>query len=532
MNYRPSDPPMWGHQQREFEESAHLAEYALWWEMRTGKSRVIVDTAAYQYEAGVINGVVIVAYPSAVHVNWAENEFPAYLPPRIPRKIVAWSSKRASTRAFRDDLDDLLVFPGLAVFTLNCEALTQARLLWPYLQKFCHKRKVLAVADEAQWLSTPSAKRTQRAEALARRAVSRRILTGTPVDESPFAAFAMCHFLHRGILGFTSAAAFRARYGQYEIETDDDGNPIIDDMTGLPKRAISYRFDPKTGTHREYVRQVGYQNLDELRDKLLRIGSRVLRSDCADLPEKLYRTVTFDLPPAHRHAYNKLRDRYRVELDRGEVNVLNPLVRLGRLAMLARGYWPDETIGAPCPVCEATGCEACHGTGIARVRAPREKLPGESPALATLVDEVLALDGASVAVWCRYRWDVSDCVAALTAAGRQVVRHDGSVNGEDRLIARQSFQEGTVDTFVATPATAGIGVRLDRAEALLYYSNGFSLIQRRQSEDRAEALDRRRGTLVIDLVARGTVDEHIVETLRNKRSIAEEVMGDPKIPWL
>jgi hypothetical protein len=253
MTYLPAShaPPMWDHQRRIFEQTAHLKYWALWCEQRTGKTRIILDTAAYQFEAGLIDALVVGAYPSNVHRNWVTEEIPAYLPERIPYKAIFWRSGRAGNKAWEQDLLELMHFRGLAILTFNCEALTRSHSLWPYLQKFCHKRKVMAVADESNWLASPNAARSKRAEALGRRAVTSRIASGTPVDESPFDVFAQCHFLHRGILGFNSALAFRNHYGEYELEVDKDtGEPVIDVDTGLPKRAQKYNHTTVTSTRR------------------------------------------------------------------------------------------------------------------------------------------------------------------------------------------------------------------------------------------------------------------------------------------
>ena len=538
MTYTPAlhAPPMWAHQQKEFENTAHLREWALWWEQRTGKSRVIVDTAAYQYEQGIINAVVVAAYPSAVHVNWATQEFPAYLPDRIKRHIVAWQSSKASSRSFQEDLQRLLTFPHLSILTFNCEALVTTKALWPFLQKLCHKRQVLFVADEANWGANPSSKRTIRAEALANRAVTRRILTGTPVEESPFDVFAMCNMLHRGCLGFTSITAFRAAYGEYESEVDENGKPILDEF-GLPRKVPHFRttYDPqsKRTKQTEYYVQTGYRNLSDLNERILRVGSRLLRSQCADLPEKIYKKSTFDLSPKQRKVYEELRVEYKLVLSSTHsIEAPNPLVRLGLLAMVARGYAPPRDELIPCPHCDAQGCDECYGTGLKRTATPRQLIdPENNPSLQALRDEVEALGKSPIIVWCRMLADVEDCVTTLTHLGRRVARFDGTVKTAGRIQAQQDFQNGQIDTLVATRAAAR-GIRLDRAEALIYYSNTYSLIDRAQSEDRAESLTNTKGTLVIDLIAKDTVDEHIVNALRNKKSIAQLVMGDPNLTWI
>jgi hypothetical protein len=528
VTYLPADhaPPMWNHQREEFEKSAHLKERALWWDRRTGKTRVIVDTAAYQYEAGAIDALVVSCFPSAVSRNWAENEVPTYLPVRIPRKVVFWRSGAAGTKWFTEELDDLLKFRGLAVLTFNCEALVRSGTLWKYLQRFCHKRRVMAVADESGgWLSSPDAAVTKRAEALARRAVSRRILDGTPAEEAAFDVFGQCNFLHRGILGYDSAAAFRARYGEYEIERDTDGSPVLDDY-GVPQRR---QVIGAGGGRRDIL--IGYRNLPELTSKLLEIGSRVLRSDISDAPPKTYRKARFDLTPAQRRAYDALRYEYRVELDGQEYTALHPLARVGRLAALARGWITSpEEAGEHTP-CEGRGCAGCSWLGFQISRAPRRYVDRErNPAIAALTEEFA--NPVPTLVFCRFRPDVDDALAAARAAGRRAVRYDGSVPMDERVANHRAFMLGEADVAVGTVRAAGYGLPWQKAELLIYYSNIYSGRGRQQSEDRAEQVNKSLATEVVDMIATDTVDEHLVDLLRAKRDVAAEVMGDPKVPWI
>ena len=59
------------HQREVYEQSKDRAYFALAWEMGTGKSKVVVDTAAYLYTEERIDAVLITA-PNDVHINWVE----------------------------------------------------------------------------------------------------------------------------------------------------------------------------------------------------------------------------------------------------------------------------------------------------------------------------------------------------------------------------------------------------------------------------------------------------------------------------
>tara|TARA_R110002051_G_scaffold233872_1_gene295374 strand:- start:137 stop:340 length:204 start_codon:yes stop_codon:yes gene_type:complete len=67
---------------------------------------------------------------------------------------------------------------------------------------------------------------------------------------------------------------------------------------------------------------------------------------------------------------------------------------------------------------------------------------------------------------------------------------------------------------------------------VIYYSNSYDLEKRIQSEDRAHRIGQKNAVLYIDLVAKGTVDEKIIQSLRNKVNIAKEISGEELSTWI
>ena len=67
---------------------------------------------------------------------------------------------------------------------------------------------------------------------------------------------------------------------------------------------------------------------------------------------------------------------------------------------------------------------------------------------------------------------------------------------------------------------------------MIYYSNGYDLEKRLQSEDRAHRIGQKKTVTYIDLIAEDTVDEKIVKALRDKINIASEVMGEELKEWI
>ena len=85
---------------------------------------------------------------------------------------------------------------------------------------------------------------------------------------------------------------------------------------------------------------------------------------------------------------------------------------------------------------------------------------------------------------------------------------------------------------IGNPAKGKEGHDLYAARTVIYYSNSFNLIDRLQSEDRAHRIGQEHPVNYIDLVANGTVDEHIIGALRDKFNIASQITGDKMREWL
>ena len=61
---------------------------------------------------------------------------------------------------------------------------------------------------------------------------------------------------------------------------------------------------------------------------------------------------------------------------------------------------------------------------------------------------------------------------------------------------------------------------------MIYYSNGYDLEKRQQSEARIDRIGQEKPMTYIDIMAEDTIDDKIVKSLRNKVNIATEIMGE------
>jgi len=93
---------------------------ALFADMGTGKSFMIINNISMLYDTGEINAALIVA-PKGVYRNWVDTEIPKHLPQHIEHRIASWSP--SPRKAEQEALDKLFeVSEDLKILVMNIEA--------------------------------------------------------------------------------------------------------------------------------------------------------------------------------------------------------------------------------------------------------------------------------------------------------------------------------------------------------------------------------------------------------------------------
>ena len=114
-----------------------------------------------------------------------------------------------------------------------------------------------------------------------------------------------------------------------------------------------------------------------------------------------------------------------------------------------------------------------------------------------------------------------------------VVDYYGLTPQEERQENIKRFQNGDDCRFiVGTTQTGGYGITLTAASTMIYYSNGYDLEKRQQSEARIDRIGQERPMTYIDIICEKTVDTRIVKALRKKVNIATQIMGEELKEWI
>ena len=483
------------HQQRLFEETRLMKTHAILWEQGTGKTKPTIDIFSSLFEEGEIDAVIVVA-PNGVHRNWITDELPAHFPDRLIPKMrtMHWRTNKSATKYHAKEFESLVVFRGLAIFCISYNGFMTKRgknAVW----KFLKRRKCFYILDESHNVKTPKAKRTRSIVASGRYADYKRILTGTPASK-PFELYSQLRFLDPGIwhqYQMGSFQAFKQHYGRWFTAKE------CIELNG---------YDPG------YDKLIEFKNLEELAGILASVSDRVLKSDVLDLPPKLYTKIYFDMTPRQQQMYDTLREELELELQSGLViNGNMAIVRLLRLQQITCGY------------------------AVADSEEPIELCDKINPRLDVTVDYFKELPHQSI-IWCRFRHDVDQLVDALGID--RVARYDGTISDDDCELAKQAFNAGDKQHFVANTAKGSEGLTLNGAKSVGFYSNSFKFMQRLQAEDRCHRIGqdgaihpgRGLGVLYADVCAPNTVDDKIINALRENYDIAAQLTGDKLKEWI
>ena len=477
MHYKFKTKP-YQHQLNALARSWDKEYFAYFMEMGTGKSKVLVDNIAMLYDKGKINGALIIA-PKGVVGTWYKDQLPTHMPDHVEHKAVLW---QANINAKQQKKLDVLFETGqdLHILVMNVEAFSTKKGI-EFAYKFLSCHNTMMAIDESTTIKNPDAKRTKNICTLGPHAKYRRILTGSPITKSPLDLYKQCEFLSTELLGHSSYYTFRTRYAI--MKTANFGGRSVQIV-------------------------VGYRNLSELTDMLKVFSYRVLKDECLDLPKKTFMRRVVKLTKEQEHAYKQMSMLALAQFKGKIMTTATVMTQLMRLHQITCGHFTAD-----------------DGT-IQDIKNNR------LDDLSDLLDEV----HGKVVIWAHYQYDVETIVERIKKeyGDNSVVTYYGLTPQDQRQGNIEKFQdkEGPVRFLVGTTATGGYGITLTAASTMIYYSNGYDLEKRQQSEARIDRIGQESPMTYIDLIAEDTIDDKIVVALRKKVNIASEIMGEELKDWI
>ena len=469
---------LYEHQKEALRRLEKADNFALLAEMGTGKSCMTILDWLRRDDMNLL-----VIAPKGVYLNW-RNEIEKFTTSEQRKNILIGHWVSGGNKEEKDQLRRILtVWPNMRrVFLVNVESLSTVAEAKKAVKTFLTSSSTMMVIDESTRIKNSNSKRTRTIVDLGEYASVKRILSGLPTPRSPMDLYSQFYFLDWRILGFRNFYSFRARHAI--LKRVVFGGRSVDTITG-------------------------FQNLEELQEKVQKASFRVLKEDCLDLPPKIYTERHVELSAEQSRLYNELKKKATAELENGKfVTATTAMSILQRLHQITYGHVRNDL--GELSLIDST---------------PREQA----------LMEVLEETNGKVIIWANFRETIKRLRSLIVSeyGEESLVEYWGATKVENREIAKKRFQEDpTCRFFLGNPSTGGIGITLTAANTMVYYANSFDLEHRLQSEDRAHRAGLEHSVTYVDLVVKGTIDEKILNALRNKIDLATTITGESAREWV
>jgi SNF2 family DNA or RNA helicase len=413
------------------------AAFAYFAEMGTGKSKMLIDTAAWLYDQDRIDSLIVIA-PKGVYRNWADSELPTHMPEHIRYRVGIWTAEGKKT-----DEEKLAALTrkdrnvDLHILLMNVEALGRDlanNRAFKFLTDFLLGHQAMLAVDESTTIKNPTATRTKALMKARLLAPYRRVMSGQPAVNGPLDLYSQCAFLDPDLLGYGSYFSYRAHFANL----------------------VTLRIGQGKGERKVQVlnKTTPYRNLDELNRTLGKFSFIVKKEDCLDLPAKVY------MPPRH------------VEMGKQQFQAY---IRMQKLAMveLEEIFRKKEQQEAE-PQREATWEEMQQGTlTVSEPPAPEQGVSSAglvitqmlrlqqilcgflvtdekqvvpfdepNPRMEALMEALDEAGGKSI-IWATYKFNVRQIAARIAEqfGADSVVTYFGETSVEDRRTAIKRFQD-------------------------------------------------------------------------------------------
>ena len=443
-----------------------MNECGILFEQGLGKTFTAINLSTAWRATDQIDSVVVIC-PSSVKLVW-EEELEKHCPMPIDTHVLRAGKYRKADEFIQNKTE----FQWLVV---SVESLSQGKAS-DFVERFMIGRKCGIIVDESSRIKTPNKIRTDKCINMAKKySYKRMILSGTSLTQGIEDWYTQFKFLNEDILGFDSFYTFRARFC------------VTTNIMVTETRSI--------------IKIVGYKNEDELIKLVAPYVLRVEKKDVLDLPSKEFSNRIVTMNPVQKKMYQEMKhEMYLSAKGEQDYEVTTVLEQMMRLQQITGGFYP-------------------HDDGDKIVPRP---IKGKNPKVEELIP---MLDGSSekVIIWCQFRPEIGLISERLTKKGIGFVEFHGGKNDDEKKFAVDQIRNNPdCKVFLATRAAA-YGLTMTEVTLGIYYSQGHSLDQYSQSQDRNHRMGQNEKCTYVHLVCENTVDLKIIKSLEAKQSLADMV---------
>ncbi len=504
-------------------------------DMGIGKSKIAIDIVSYRYQQGTIDNVLIIA-PNGVHDQWVTEQFEEHCPVEYLAHV-----KQSKTTVGYLRTVDMFMFQCKAdrrmrVLAVNIESLHTAKGM-EYMTRFIKtsSKGCAIIVDEASTIKNPDIKTTKNVKATRKLCPDalRITLTGTPAAKGPVNLWSIYDFLSPNYMG-CSYIAFRMTHtvvyttkrwvkGRLVTLKEDIKKDFFDKVKGVinnykatdsldeyavedikNKFGLSHQNFWHIHNSKYFMR---YKNLDRLHDKIAPVTFSRKKSDCLELPPKIYKVVKFGLNP-HQKELIKSLQKYAIAMYNDEELTLETQASLGlRVLQICGGFFAHHT-----------DIEGEYGVS---------PIKGKNAKLDYIKQDLMEVGEEQSIIWAVYTEELK----LLYNAPRidySVELLDGSVTGDDRAKIVKAFKAGEVQHLIAHPEVGGFGYNFQNASMQYWYTRNYRTEKRIQAEDRNYRIGTTKSPIYKDLLYNIPFEQIVYDVLKDEALINEQFISqDP-----
>lgn len=501
---------LYPHQEEGVRRALQEPFFALFMEQGTGKTAVAIRTLVKRFREQGLHRVAIFA-PNTLIYNWSiEIKEWADLPKsqvkilRLEGKKSDWVNQLDQFRKYDPELctkkelalrgrkADFLKNhkPPLMILLINYE---KARLIESQLRKL---RIQSLVADESQRLKSRNAQVSKAIYRVTRNCDTRMLLSGTPMSKG-----------------------YEDLFMQYKI--------MDPEIFGENYSDFESRYITKGGYMGKEV--VGYQNLDELRERVSQTSYRVEIDDCIDLPPMEFKYLTCELTgkalKAYKELYNDLYTQIPLEASRSRLkailrqNYIDYSPGEGYLSLLLKAEPYINVASCDLTIIQLIRLHQLTG-GFLKLDSGEVVRLGEDKL--KLAIEYLRDRALPTVVFCNFVEEIRLLEREFKKAfpHKRVVNYRDSQNREK---VQEDFKRGKVDIIILQIHSGSTGLNFQRANAVLFYSTNHSGDDYSQAICRIKRPGQENQMEVVSLLCEGTIDEDIANSLRSKLGLMKDL---------
>jgi hypothetical protein len=466
----------------------NLRRSALFMGMGSGKTKTAIDKFSCHFTEGAIDCWIILA-PVNIKSTWAKKQIPLHMPIDVPVFLLPEGRPKHADKVVQkaSSLERFILIVGIESMSVG----EKKGSAYASVRDLVINRKYGVTIDESHNCKGHDSLRSKNVQHLTANAAIMNIMTGTPQSQGFEDLYMQFEILDPNILGFGDFYSFRARYAI---------------MGGYKNKQI-----------------ISYENTEELMDLIAPFTFQCTKEEVVDLPPKIPKTVYVQLTPEQRKLYDQMDKEMEVVLPTKEkdieIYVQHAMVKYGVLQQITGGFINYDDEECPIRYIGKDGNEKVKLKRAAQILVP----PLKNPKIKELLAIAHENPDKRMIVWAKYRTEIvmlKEALEATFGAGCCSEYH-GGIKPKLRDAEEAKFLGGETRFMLSNQQTGGVGTTWIEALITYFYSNGFRMIDREQSEDRNHRIGTTESVVYYDVVAEDTKDEDVLESIEAKKGLAQ-----------